>query len=784
MTSPQHFDAVIVGSGFGGSVTAARLAEAGWSVCLLERGKAYPPNSFPRSPLGMKHNFWHPSEGLHGMFDLWSFTGLDAVCASGLGGGSLIYANVFLRKDEKWFVHDDRSGGGYENWPVTRADLDPHYDRVQQRIGLQHFPLQDPPYDATPKVIAFRDAAQRAGLDWALVPLAVTFANEGRPPAPGQPINESVPNIHGGARETCRLCGECDVGCNYGAKNTLDYTYITHAWHAGADIRTRSEVREFEPRDGGGYAVRYVVHPPEAEGRPTETAGLQPATVTCEHLVLAAGTLGTTWLMLRNRSALGGLSDQLGLGFSGNGDLLTFALRCRSDGGPRVIEPGSGPVITSAVRIPDGVEGGDGRGFYVEDAGFPQFAGWMLQLLQQPRAIAEEVPHALRDWWSEHHGHRVSEIGDFASALLGDCELSSGLLPLLGMGRDIPDGKMHLQDGLLEVDWSKEGASARYYDRVRDISRRLSDELGGRFVDDPIWLENRVVTVHALGGCRMGRSEHEGVVDAHGRVFNCPGLHIADGSVMPGPVGANPSFTIAALADRFADAILDGPRKVSSVTRAVPPSPGAAPGPSGAHAVTPAASLSFTEEMKGYVTFGENDYDRGYRTGRDSGTALMFHLTIIAADVDRFIADPLHEGRAEGWIESDAFGGRLPVAKGVFNLFVDERPPGFKRMLYRLQFADGAQHPLTLTGFKEIRRHHGLDLWTETTTLFTRVLAGDVEPSADGSAEIVAGGILHIHPLDFAKQLTTFRVEPPSQVGALARFGALFAGELWEAYRP
>ena len=139
---PEHFDAIVVGSGFGGSVTAARLVEAGWSVCVLERGKDYPPKSFPRSPLAMKRNFWEPSEGLHGMFDFWSFSGIDAVCASGLGGGSLIYANVFIRKDEHWFVKEDLAKGGYEDWPVTRAELDPHYDEVERRIGVQALPAR------------------------------------------------------------------------------------------------------------------------------------------------------------------------------------------------------------------------------------------------------------------------------------------------------------------------------------------------------------------------------------------------------------------------------------------------------------------------------------------------------------------------------------------------------------------------------------------------------------------------------------------------------------------
>lgn len=194
-------------------------------------------------------------------------------------------------------------------------------------------------------------------------------------------------------------------------------------------------------------------------------------------------------------------------------------------------------------------------------------------------------------------------------------------------------------------------------------------------------------------------------------------------------------------------------------------------------------SLAFTEEMKGYVSFDESDFDRGFRAGKKAGTAFMFHLTIATEDVDRFIADPQHTARADGWIESDAFGGKLPVADGVFNLFVEERP-GFKRMLYRLQFADGEQHLLTMTGFKEVHHDKGLDLWSDTTTLFTRVLEGHVSADEDAVAKLVASGILHIHPLDFARQLTTFRVDPAHRVDALARFGGLFAGELWSVYGP
>src|SRR3954447_12542575 len=254
MSLDRHFDAIIVGSGFGGSVTAYRLAEAGKRGLLLERGRASPPGSFTRSPYRARESFWDPPRGLVGMYHYWSFRGIDALVCAGLGGGSLIYANVFLRKDERWFVQEDLSDGGYEYWPVSRADLDPHYDRVEQMIKLQRYPFEHEPYASTPKTIALKEAAEANGLEWFLPQWPVPFATEGRPPVPGEAIVEEIPNLHGRTRTTCQMTGECDVGCNFGSKNTLDYNYLTHAAHHGAEIRTLSDVRRFEPREGGGYA--------------------------------------------------------------------------------------------------------------------------------------------------------------------------------------------------------------------------------------------------------------------------------------------------------------------------------------------------------------------------------------------------------------------------------------------------------------------------------------------------------------------------------------------------
>jgi cholesterol oxidase len=544
----EHFDAVIVGSGFGGSVTAYRLAEAGKRVCVLERGKPYPPGSFPRNPDGMSKNFWDPSKGLYGMFNVWSFSGIDALVSSGLGGGSLIYANVMIRKDERWFVHDEG-----EYWPISRADLEPHYDRAESMLAVQKYPLETEPYASTPKSRAFEQAAKKLGYDWFLPDLAVTFANEGDRPVPGEPIREAYPNLHGRTRFTCRLVGECDVGCNFGAKNSLDYTYLSAAARHGADLRTLSEVKSFRPREGGGFEIDYVRHDPDAG---TKT----PVRLTADRLVLSAGTLGTTYLLLKNRGAFPGLSDKLGTHFCGNGDLLAFAMRCTDGGKPATVNSDYGPVITSAIRFGDSADGdgSEGRGFYIEDAGYPNFVSWMLTAADEPRALWlwRKVAFRLLGKWL--HRKPETDVGGVVSSFFGDSALSKGTLPLLGMGRDVPDGRMHLTDNLLDLDWSKDGASGPYFKRIRDRMRDISNELGATFQDNPLWWLSKVITVHALGGCPMGRDANEGVVDAWGNVFGVPGLHIADGSVMPGPVGANPSLTIAALADRFSDGILEG----------------------------------------------------------------------------------------------------------------------------------------------------------------------------------------------------------------------------------
>jgi cholesterol oxidase len=224
---------------------------------------------------------------------------------------------------------------------------------------------------------------------------------------------------------------------------------------------------------------------------------------------------------------------------------------------PRVIDPGYGPVITVAARVPDAADGGTGRGFYLEDAGFPEHVTWLLQLKDTPGPLLRLLTQRfLWSWLGDGQDPRLSAQ---ISTLLHSTDLSAGVLPLLAMGRDLPNGRMWLHKGRLDADW-RTRASGAYFARVRAVCRRIADELGAHFVDNPLWSLGRVITVHPLGGCPMGRDVREGVINAYGEVFNYPGLFVVDGAVMPGPVGTNPAFTIAAIANRCADGILEGTR--------------------------------------------------------------------------------------------------------------------------------------------------------------------------------------------------------------------------------
>jgi cholesterol oxidase len=597
---PEDVDVLIVGSGFGGSVMAKELAGKYESICLVERGGVYPPGSFPRDPAGVSRNFWDTDAHLYGMFDVWSFQHLDAIVASGLGGGSLIYANVMLRKDDKWFEQRKPKDIDVEEWTLRPHHLEEHYDKVHEFLDVQELPhtvgadTVDPEFDLE-KTKRFLQGIELAGGDGGYAPLAVRFRTKDGKPAIGAPLpeeDEDYPNIHGDVhRRTCRLIGECDLGCNEGAKNSLDHTYLSYASDMGVSIHTLTEVVAISRRRDttGGYLFDVKVHvhqPPSTAGAPDpgvkdpshwsdfkpspyppETEGpprFVESTISARRVVLAAGALGSTYLLLANEAELGLEAQPVGQRFCGNGDVLGLV-----NGAYGNLECTKGPVITAYRRYAADTDapddpGWDGdapiqHGMYIEDAGYPAFAAWLVQLLQSPGMVRGFLGEAWDKWWQDFGDEAAdTNLSAELTSVLRSGGLSAKFMPLLGMGRDTPDGVLSLlPSGMLDSDWSVKGSGA-YLDRMDDRMNSIARGLGGEYCRYPLrTLADRLITVHPVGGCPSDTNMFPGVVDTFGRVRDVPGLRVCDGSVFPGPVGPNPSFTIAAFARRSAFNLLE-----------------------------------------------------------------------------------------------------------------------------------------------------------------------------------------------------------------------------------
>jgi cholesterol oxidase len=447
-------------------------------------------------------------------------------------------------------------------------------------------------------------------------------------------------------------------------------------------------------------------------------------------------------------------------------------------GASRLIDGSNGPVITTAIRVPDGADnGGDGRGYYIQEAGFPEFANWLIEVTRLTASLSRSSSTA---WELLKHrfGSRFeSTISAEVARLVGDGRLGSSALPLLGMGRDVPDGKITLRDGELDVDWTS-ATSISFFSAMRDTMHAISDTLLAEFHDSPLWWTKRVITVHPLGGVPMGRHVHEGVADPYGESFGHPGLYVVDGSLMPGPVGPNPAFTIAALADRAAEHLLSAPKakQPTPVAAAGSPPPPAAP----SDGLLEGRSVQFTEQMKGYLSLGDTDPVTGWERARQLGQRFMFELTIDVPDVERFVEAGDHPGTAEGYVRCELLGGRLPVERGWFNLFVPAAEQGTREMRYRLWIRDLSGAPVTMYGKKVVRDDAGLDVWRDTSTLYITLMKGHIPSGSEG--EVMGAGVLRILLRDFARQLTTFKASGEGKLGSLTGFGKFFARSLRDIY--
>ena len=295
------------------------------------------------------------------------------VVSSGLGGGSLVYANVMLPKDEETFVREDLPRGGRERWPLRRGDLEPHYGHVRAMQAPQRFPADVEPYASTARPWPSRMRAEHWG--------SPQSAPSWRCCSPRPAVSRSrglrcrASDLHGRPRSTCGLCGECDLGCNFGAKNTLDYTYLTRGPGGEAQLRTCCEVETIEPLDRGERATGSATGSTSgARGAPSRAARPGPASRSARcaagRVILAAGAVGTPRLLLINRGALPGLSPATGKRVSANGDALAMIRDAERPPGPQP-RPRDHGVDRGRRR-----RSASGRGFQIQDGGAPVLADW------------------------------------------------------------------------------------------------------------------------------------------------------------------------------------------------------------------------------------------------------------------------------------------------------------------------------------------------------------------------------------------------------------------------
>jgi cholesterol oxidase len=516
-TQSAHYDAVVIGSGFGGSISALRLAEARKSVLVLERGKRYQPGEFPRDVTDVKRLFWRYPKHRDslGLYDIRFFSSVAAVVASGVGGGSLVYANIHIRPDA--VIFDD------PRWPSTinRATLDPYYDKVASMLEIAPIP----PQIELVKRDVYRDAARQIGREVFDPDMAVKWTGKAE-----------------GRREPCKLVAECEFGCQFGAKNTLDLTYLARAEYLGTRIQPNCNVTRIE-QVPEGYRVTYL----------DLTNGAEQS-VTGRRVVLCAGTLGTNEILLRCRDVfrtLPNLSRRLGAGYSGNGDFLGSIQNSKVD-----LQPWVGPDVTSVIR-------------YFESA--PEFTMAAPTFNQSVMRVIASMgqddgkwlrPFSALLWpllpwltpWAFKKGF-LSQPSKRRGKNAGD---PARMTNLFAIGRDNANGSIRLKRSGIDITWDYKRENQQLIEKMESAMQEVTNIYGGTYSPLITWnIFKKITTVHSLGGCHLSNSPDTGVVSPEGEVHGYPGLFIADGSVIPTSIGFHPVMTISAVAERIAEAIVN-----------------------------------------------------------------------------------------------------------------------------------------------------------------------------------------------------------------------------------
>lgn len=530
----EHYDVVVVGSGYGAGVAASRLSRTGKSIAVLERGKEFLAGDFPEDLIHGKDEFQVNSPEGHtgsatGLFDFNLNSELDVLVGCGLGGTSLINANVSLVPEPRVFENPHWPPGIREHRDTLLRD---GYERAERMLQPNPYPDSAP---TLPKLEGLRQQAEKIDRPLHVVPINVTF--------------EDRTNAAGVEQKACVLCGNCVSGCNHWAKNTVNLNYIADAHSHGAAIFCEVSVR-YVARDGDRWRVYY---------QPTGQDG-EERSVTADVVVLGAGTLGSTEILLRSKSNGLPLSDHLGQGFSGNGDFLGFAYNGNESmngigfgkHAPEDIGP-VGPTITGAIWYPPGQEVADD--YIIEEGAIPGLLSPVL-----PAAFAASSV-AFGENTTDSVVQKLEQAARTTESLVEGAYhgATENTQTFLVIGHDDAGGTMKLEDDRLRIDWPGVGEQ-EYFQNIQSSLVGATSAQKGIYIKEPTWIEilrHNIITVHPLGGSIMAESAETGTINHKNQVFASAsgdeaydGLYVTCGAGIPCSLGVNPLFTISAVAER------------------------------------------------------------------------------------------------------------------------------------------------------------------------------------------------------------------------------------------
>jgi len=507
----DHYDWVIVGSGFGGSVSALRLVEKGYRVLLVEKGRRYTPQDFPRSSLDLRNFLWRPEVGLRGPFQMSFFRHLTVYSGVGVGGGSLVYANTLPIPQQDFF--EQGSWAGLADW---QAELQPHYGTARRMLGATENPRFTAPDHALKAV------AKAIGREEHFGPtqVAVHFGEQ-----PGREVPDPYFDGEGPARRGCTFCGGCMTGCRVGAKNTLDKNYLYLAEKKGLTLLAETTADVVQAHDGG-YRLELV-----------NTFGLRRRrrTVTADRVVLSGGVLGTVDLLLRMREEghLPELSDEVGRQVRTNSEALIGVTTRRKD-----LDLSEGIAISSILHTDEHS--------HLEPVRYAAGTGGLFRAMVLPHApgstLIQRLAASARTLLANpRHAASAALVGDWAKAttILLYMRTLEGTMAF-------ERGRMGLRSNVTD------GASpAAFIPEATALADRMAKELDGFTVS--MFMETLLgtpSTAHVLGGACIGATPHEGVIGPDHQVHGHPGLYVCDGSAVSANPGVNPSLTITAMSER------------------------------------------------------------------------------------------------------------------------------------------------------------------------------------------------------------------------------------------